>query len=293
MDNVLIVDDDPVMLAFLREILEAHGYGVFVANDGLEAQTMVNTRVNMISAMILDWIMPGISGIEVLRWMKQTPRLRHIPVIMHSARGDASHIREGIDAGAFYYLAKPSDQDILLSIVGTAVYDCHQVETLLTRIDDCENPFKLLVEGTFRFRTLEEAEYLTIRIANGCPNRENALVISELLVNAIEHGNLGITYEEKTEYMKQGIWHSILEQRLAFPENTEKYVEMTVKKYPDTMTVLIEDKGQGFAFQKYLRMDPSRTFDNHGRGIAIANSYLDLQYLGTGNRVMVTIPFQK
>ena len=83
----------------------------------------------------------------------------------------------------------------------------------------------------------------------------------------------------------------MFERRLALPENAKKYVEMTIKKYPDKMTVFIQDKGQGFDFKQYLTMDPSRAFDNHGRGIAIANSYLDLQYFDPGNRVLVTIPF--
>ncbi|MBI1805510.1 MAG: response regulator [Ignavibacteria bacterium] len=293
MDTILIVDDDPDMIVFLQEILESSGYGVCVANNGVDAQTMINTRLHIISAIILDWVMPDMSGIDVLRWMKQDQRLRHIPVIMHTGRTDPSHIREGIDAGAFYYLTKPSNYDVMLSVVGTAVYDFHQMKTLLLQIDGCENPFKLLVEGMFRFKTLEEAEYLAMRIANGCPNREDALAISEILFNAVEHGNLGISYDEKTEYVAEGTWHSMLDRRLALPENAEKCVEVTVKKYPDKITVMVKDGGPGFDFQKYLTMDPSRAFDNHGRGIAIANSYLSLQYFGTGSQVLITIPFQK
>jgi hypothetical protein len=57
-------------------------------------------------------------------------------------------------------------------------------------------------------------------------------------------------------------------------------------------TVLIADQGHGFDFEKYLELDESRLLYNHGRGIVMTNLCLDLQYLGTGNEVVVTIPLE-
>jgi hypothetical protein len=53
--------------------------------------------------------------------------------------------------------------------------------------------------------------------------------------------------------------------------------------------VLIEDEGPGFDYSRYVTLDESRVFDNHGRGIALAGSVLDLQFLGRGNKVLITI----
>ena len=131
-----------------------------------------------------------------------------------------------------------------------------------------------------------------MRIANTTPVPDIAIAVTEIMTNAVEHGNLGISYKEKTEYVSKGTWTSVVSQLLDLPEHAAKYVDVFIKKYPKKMTVLIEDQGPGFDFRKYLKLDGTRLFDNHGRGIAIANSCLELEYLGSGNRVLVTIPFE-
>jgi anti-sigma regulatory factor (Ser/Thr protein kinase) len=68
-------------------------------------------------------------------------------------------------------------------------------------------------------------------------------------------------------------------------------VDVQVKRYPDKLTVLIQDTGKGFDFTKYLTLDEKRLLDNHGRGIAMARMFLDLAYQDSGNKVLVTIPF--
>jgi anti-sigma regulatory factor (Ser/Thr protein kinase) len=201
------------------------------------------------------------------------------------------HVKEGIDAGAFYYLAKLTDPSLLLSIVKAAVSDFHQTKALLDKINESQNPFAHLVEGKFRFRTLNEGEYLALGIANACDAPDQVVAISELLNNAVEHGNLGITYDEKTKHIKEDTLYAEIERRLALPEYARKYVEIRFKKSRHQMTVLIKDQGRGFDFKKYLVLDESRVFHTHGRGIALANTFTDLQYLGTGNQVRMTIPF--
>jgi anti-sigma regulatory factor (Ser/Thr protein kinase) len=146
------------------------------------------------------------------------------------------------------------------------------------------------MEGKFRFRTLDEGEYLALGIAHACDAPEQVVAISELLCNAVEHGNLGITYDEKSKYIKEDTFYTEIERRLALPENASKYVEIKLKKSRNDMTVLITDQGPGFDFKKYLVLDETRVFHMHGRGIALANSFADLQYLGTGNQVRITIP---
>jgi anti-sigma regulatory factor (Ser/Thr protein kinase) len=117
--------------------------------------------------------------------------------------------------------------------------------------------------------------------------------ITELITNAIEHGNLGITYDEKTEFVAKGTWSAEVDRRLALPQHQKKMVSLTFSKSAHGVTVLIEDEGPGFDYSRYVRFDESRAFDNHGRGIAIAGSLLDLQFLGRGNRVLVTIREEK
>jgi len=291
--KILLVDDDPLALDLTQRMLTEDGYEFLTAESGEEAQEMLETPVSDLGAVVLDWRMPGMSGIDVLVWMKEQEALEHLPVVMQTGMIEPEHIRQGIEAGAFYYLTKPTEREVLRSVVKAAVSDFQSKQALLDRLRKSDNPYQMLREGIFHVRTLEEAEYLSVRIANSCKAPDRVVHVSEIITNAIEHGNLKISYEEKTELVKSGAWNRELERRLALPENAHKYVEVGVKRTSDHLTVTVVDQGDGFEFQKYLEMDESRVFDNHGRGIAIAHSYIDLDYVGKGNKVVITVACDK
>jgi DNA-binding response OmpR family regulator len=290
MDTVLIIDDDTAMCLLLERMLEEDSYNVLSARDGVEAQSVLRSSKEKVSSILLDWQMPKMNGIEFLQWIKKEPDYEHIPVIMETSMTTPENIKEGIDAGAFYYLTKPIEEKVLRSIVRAAISDLQQKESLLQRIRKSDNPFGQLVEATFRYRTTEEAEFLAVAIANASPVPQKAMIISEILTNAVEHGNLGITYEEKTALVGSDTLSQEVARRLALPQFTNKYVSLRIQKGEDGITVDVEDQGAGFDYRKYLQMDESRVFDNHGRGIALTNQYLKLEYVGTGNKVIVSIP---
>ena len=291
-DTILIVDDELPLRAVLQHILQDEGYDHLSASDGIEAQEILTVRPEALSTVVLDWVMPRMSGIELLRWMKKQPHIEHIPVVMLTAMDHPSRIKEGIEAGAFYYLTKPFQRDLLRSIVRVAVSDFHCSRQLLRKLRECERPLAFLEEGTFRFRTIAEAELLAVRIASATPDPEHAMVIAELLTNAVEHGNLGIGYEVKTKLVEDNVWQAEVDRRLALPENAQKHVSVKMKKEQKDLRIEIEDQGPGFDYRRYLKFDESRVFENHGRGIAIAMASLNLEFLGTGNKVAVTIPLQ-
>jgi DNA-binding response OmpR family regulator len=292
-NSVLVVDDDPNLSAMLEAILTQDRYAVVKASDGVEAQEVLKDGNKEISAIILDWAMPRLTGIEFLKWVKDEGEFKEIPVIMHTALTEPDRLKEAIDAGAYYYLPKPASPQVIHSIVHAAVSDFEGRRNLLKKLSESENPFRLLQEGTFKFRTIKEGEYLAVRIANTCPEPERASMVVEVFINAIEHGNLGISYQDKGRYMEQGTWYQEIERRLDLPENKSKYVHALVQRHPEKLTVVVQDQGPGFDFSKYLNLDSSRLLDNHGRGIAMARAFLDLQYMGNGNKVLVTVPFSQ
>jgi CheY-like chemotaxis protein len=263
------------------------------AEDGAQVRSLLEQNDAAYSAILLDWEMPKQTGIDLLRWIKSQRRFQDIPVIMQTAMDSAEQIREGIDAGAFYYLTKPFDARVLLSIVGAALQDFHYKASLTTQLRDCQNPFRLLAEGAFRFRTLDDAERLALWIANSCPEPETAVGIVEILFNAVEHGNLGIGYDEKTRLVEAGGWYAEVERRLALPEFSDRDVQVRIERAPERLIVVVEDRGPGFDWSKYLELDESRAFDNHGRGIAMTRLTMQVEYMGTGNRVRVSIPLHR
>jgi len=129
-------------------------------------------------------------------------------------------------------------------------------------------------------------------LANAFPEPKRVVIgLSELLVNAVEHGNLGITYEEKTRLREEGRWEAEVELRLADPAHADKQVRVHFWRESEQICVRIEDQGQGFEWQKYVDMDPERAFDTHGRGIAMSRliSFDSIEYKGAGNRVEVSV----
>lgn len=293
MDTILIVDDDAAMCHLIERMLEDDSYEVLIARDGVEAQSALKSAEGKVSGILLDWQMPRMNGIEFLQWIKKQEEYDQIPVIMETSMIMPENIKEGIDAGAFYYLTKPIEEQVLRSIVRAALNDYQQKMTLLARIRKSDKPFAQLVEGTFRYRTTEEAEFLAVAIANSSANPQRAMIISEILLNAVEHGNLGITYDEKTVLVSNNKLGEEVQRRLALPEYADKAVQVRFQRAGDGILVEIEDQGNGFDFKKYLHMDESRVFDNHGRGIALTREYLALEYVGKGNQVKVTIPGKK
>jgi two-component system chemotaxis response regulator CheY len=104
--KILVVDDSPSMRAFICGALEtAFEAEVIESGNGFEAlKTLPGQRLD---AIIADVNMPDINGLELLRYLKQHPAYRHIPVIIVSTEVDAVDRQRGLEAGAAAYLAKP------------------------------------------------------------------------------------------------------------------------------------------------------------------------------------------
>ncbi|MGH2568089.1 MAG: response regulator, partial [Bacteroidota bacterium] len=205
MDTILLVDDDEQMLYLTEVLLTEAGYRVFKAVDGVEAQEFLSQTKEEIATIVLDWSMPRLSGIELLGWIKEQRAMDQIPVVMLTGMASPDYIRQGIDGGAFYYLVKPADSKLVRSIIAAAVSDYRQKKNLLTKLKESENPLRFLEEGTFRVRTLAEGEYLAVRIANATDSPRYVIGVSEMITNAIEHGNLVISYGEKSDLIEKGV----------------------------------------------------------------------------------------
>jgi DNA-binding response OmpR family regulator len=112
---VLVVDDEHDTVEFLRETLKAEGFEVLVAYDGVEAlEVAARQRPNL---MLLDVMMPRLSGFEVLEALGKDRAMAGMPVLMLTARGDEADVRRGLALGARKYLSKPFDVRALVAEV--------------------------------------------------------------------------------------------------------------------------------------------------------------------------------
>ena len=103
--NILVVEDEDALATLLHYNLEKEGYEVALAPDGEEALTQVKERLP--DLVILDWMLPKVSGIEVCRRLRARPETRNLPIIMLTARGEESDRIRGLDTGADDYVVKP------------------------------------------------------------------------------------------------------------------------------------------------------------------------------------------
>lgn len=110
---ILIVEDEAALATMLRYNLEKDGYRVCEAGDGEEALMVLAERNP--DLVLLDWMLPVMSGIEVCRQIRRRPRRRDLPVIMLTARGEESDKVRGLNTGADDYLSKPFSLPELLA----------------------------------------------------------------------------------------------------------------------------------------------------------------------------------
>ena len=103
--SVLVVEDEDALATLLQYNLEKEGYHVRLAADGEEALVQVDERLP--DLMVLDWMLPKVSGVEVCRRLRSRGETRNLPVIMLTARGEESDRVRGLDTGADDYLTKP------------------------------------------------------------------------------------------------------------------------------------------------------------------------------------------
>ena len=104
MDQILIIDDSPVQANFLKSILE-HDYAITVSNTAEDGLNQV--RTGDYSLILLDVIMPGMDGFELLKKLQEEVLLQRAPVILITSLNDTDHEEKGLTLGAVDYITKP------------------------------------------------------------------------------------------------------------------------------------------------------------------------------------------
>ena len=289
---LLIVDDAKINQVLICKYLQHSNYHLEIANNGEEAWAKLQSEPDKFDAVLLDRMMPGIDGIEVLRRIKKDAKLKFLPVIMQTAASSPEQCEEGINAGAYYYLTKPYAPEVIRAVVSTALRDRAERLTESHSFEMMSMAFRYLNDAKFTFRTTDEARQIAALISNLCPVRNEAHVgLLEIMLNAIEHGNLGIGYHEKTALITEDRLQEEIRRRLELPELSGKTATLEFSRDENNLVFKICDQGQGFDWTDYMEMKFERMMDNHGRGIALSRSisFTNLEYLGVGNCAVATI----
>src|SRR5690606_19194495 len=113
--RILVVEDEEALTTLLRYNLEAEGYEVEIVGRGDEADMALKERVP--DLVVLDWMLPGLSGIELCRRLRARSETEQLPIIMLTARGEESERVRGLPTGADDYIVKPFSVPELLARV--------------------------------------------------------------------------------------------------------------------------------------------------------------------------------
>ncbi len=289
--RILLVDDTPMNLAALESALRAESDSIQTAEDG-EAAWSILDRDPEFDLVLLDLMMPRLDGLGLLRRMKEDARFRQVPVILQTADAAPERIAEGIRAGAFYYLTKPLNLQVLRSVVRAALETRQEALRTSHEISQASRAATLLSRAEFHYQTHEDARALAALLVRVYPDPDRVAVgVWELIINAVEHGNLEISYEEKTRLMAERRMLAEVNERLSWPRFRDRVAIVVLERDAQSLTLIVEDQGPGFDWKPYLELAPDRAFHTHGRGIAMAKalSFDEIVYEGRGNRVTAKV----
>lgn len=287
---VLLAEDDSTARDHLVRVIESEGHNVQIAADGTVAWEMFQRFEP--DLVLSDLHMPGMSGIDLLSQIRRLGET--CPVIIMTGNGSEEAAAQAIRHGANDYLTKPIDTAELvraLRRMASMVYS--------TRHEREVASYTLRQGLTMQFPNMVQlvptlSQFLVHQAAPFVSSEEQAglrLGVHELVANAIEHGNLGITWDEKARALEAGpeALRHLYFARMADPTLAKRRVTIDYRMDRDWIEWTITDEGRGFDFAALRNpMDESRLEAVHGRGIYLARIQFDsLEYLGRGNCVRV------
>jgi two-component system phosphate regulon response regulator PhoB len=132
--QILVVEDEGSVRELLAATLTGAGYDVLEASTGSEAQQLVSDENP--SLILLDWMLPGMSGLEFAKWLKRDERLSDIPIIMLTARDDENYKVQGLEAGVDDYVTKPFSTRELLARIKAVLRRAGSDTSELIRVDN-------------------------------------------------------------------------------------------------------------------------------------------------------------
>ncbi len=290
--QLLLIGSNTESELFLRNALAEEGFQLTFVHNAHVAQDLIAKKpVGFYGAYLFDESCDHhqtLQNLQLLQSLKNENLYTIIPAIFQTNSQDTQEIQHCLENGAYFYLLKPFTKELLLSVLKAALGGFTSHQALTQRVADMENTRPLLQLAHFQFKTIEEARGLSSLLGYLTPKpKESSVGLFELMLNAIEHGNLNISYLEKTELIKTDRLQKEIARRLALPENSGKRVDLTFKRGVGSLEFTISDMGSGFDYRPYLNFSIERAMDNHGRGIMIANnlSFDELEYQDKGATV--------
>ncbi len=285
--KILIAEDDLYSRKYLEDLLRLEKYECLTAKNGEEALEIY--KKNKIDVIITDIQMPRLSGLELLEEVRK--ERSDVLIIMTTAYGSEEFAIRALQLGANNYLKKPINVEQLLQLLAKYqkllshprinVEELGKIEYKHLKIV-FENKFEnisnivqqLMHEIDVKF---DDAEKINIELG-----------LLELITNAVEHGNLEISYYQKQEALNNNELEKLYEQRANDSRYANRYIKVEYLFNDGYCQWTIQDQGRGFDYNSLPDPTKDNLLELNGRGIFISRFLFDeLTYLGCGNCVKI------
>lgn len=229
--RILVVDDEPRMIGFIRMNLELEGYQVLEAHNGLEALEMIRTQLP--DLVLLDVMMPQLDGFETLRMLRE---FSSIPVIMLTAKGEEDDKVYGLELGADDYVTKPFGSRELSSrvraVLRRAEMPSASPEQAVLRIDD-----RLSVDFNRR-EVIVNGEHIKLRPTE-----------YRLLYHLIENAGWTVPHEQ----LLAKVWGYEYRDETHYVRLYVNYLREKIEEDPSNPKYILTERGVGYRFVDFKR----------------------------------------
>lgn len=229
--------------------------------------------------------------IEECLYQASLPAFASIAVVVVAQTWVEPLFWQAARAGAFCCVPASVGPAGLEAAIGAALGETTGRRHRLLPRPDVLAAVRCLVRTELSIASLTDAEIVASLAAAVTPSPERTVGgVLELLINAIEHGNLGIGFQDKRELLRQGRLQAEVARRLETSPWRERRARVVIERLPQLVRLEVADEGQGFDFERVLRQLPDLTAP-HGRGIFLARtlSFTRLRYQGNGNHVIAEV----
>lgn len=287
--TLLIIDDAPLWRNLIRHMLDNDAIVLLEAESIDSAWKMLSGNLILqIDLILLDRKLPDGDGLELMTRLKTLQSLKCVPVIIHSELSSPEDIQACMEQGAYHYLEKPYRRDMLRTLIRIAVKEWREHRELTEMAMELSAGSHFLDSANFHVRTPADVRLITPFIAQFFPHPKNAVIgISELLINAIEHGNLEIDSDMTDEFLNNNSRSIEVQRRLSLPEYQNRKVHIRLDRFDDRIQLTITDEGSGFTRSDLGAPPETQRFDLHDWRILLAqsNCFDHLAFHGKGNVV--------
>ncbi len=289
--NVMLALADCESTNAIINRFESSGYEPSFFLDDQESRDGGPDRSSKMSVLVISnaWLSEHFDSID--QWLTQYHAKTAI-IGIDDEKDGASDLAAMSDV-----ILSSSEAADSVGAVTRAVLNYHaRVNELAAEVKQRTSAIGNIVSGSFGFRTLDEARNLSTMLALACPRPDVAAVgLLELLVNAVEHGNLGIGWDLKSKLLTERRWAEEIDYRLKWKPFSDRVAHVDFKRLDSHIEITIEDGGVGFDFTPFLDGTSRKKSPYHGRGIFFAReiAFDAVEYQGCGNRVCVRMNTSK